>query len=438
MDIIITGIVLVALGLINSVILLNETSLLMLTLGRAHRLVNSKAKGAKKLEQLFEIRHRLRASQVLLTALVTGSIGLASAYIAFKEFPLLSLGERYLIAAGFFLIAAIIYVFLFQTFARALAVSNPEFIALRTAGFALGVTKLLGPIMSFISLPAKLLIDAAGGDRKVTIWAVTPEWLDEDSEDEESEDDESIIEAVSDFKNKIAREVMTPRTDMVALSDTGTLADAVEIISKKGVSRIPIYHETIDDIRGILYSKDLLKVVANQGSVSSTADTKKLENLARPAFFVPETKPVRDLMVEMRKHTHMVIVADEYGGTSGLVTLEDLLEEIVGDILDEFDYESPMITQIGEDNYLLDGRLSVDELNDLFDTVFDMDADSLGGLFTELIGHIPETGESIVVEGIKLVVTRVDGNRVLELRACPATEEEISAANAKGKDGDDD
>lgn len=420
MLIIVLSIVLLFFGSILGVMVASETSILMLTPGRALRLIDSGAKGAEKLDELIDVRHRLRAMTIILAAISSGTAALGSVMFIFKEYRIIN-WEITLISFGIMVAVNLLFVMIFQAIPRAFAVTNPEFIALKTAPLALKLTKLFGPLTVLLSAPAKGIIAASGAEQKVTLWAVTPEWKAESEEDTQAEEEqEAILEAMSDFGEKIAREVMTPRTDMYALEDTAGFSEAVELITKQGVSRIPIYHESIDDIRGILYSKDLLRVVANQNSVTAAQDSHKILDLARPAIFVPETKPVRDLMIEMRTHTHMVIVADEYGGTSGLVTLEDLLEEIVGDISDEFDFETPEISKLGEDVYLLDGRLSVDELNDLYDTVFDLDADSVGGLFIELVGHIPKAGEQVEVEGIKLVVTSMDGNRIERLRSAPA------------------
>lgn len=420
MPIIGISIVLLLLGAVLAICVAAETSILMLTPGRALRLIDSGAQGAEKLDELIDVRHRLRAMTTILSAFASGSIALGSVVLVFDE---LNYGgwEAILLSFVVMAVAILLFVALFQAIPRAFAVTNPEYIALKAAPFSLGLTKLFGPLTVLVSAPAKGIISASGAEQKITLWAVTPEWKADSEEDTQAEEEqEAMLEAMNDFGEKIAREVMTPRTDMYALEDSASFSDAVELITKQGVSRIPIYHDSIDDIRGILYSKDLLRVVAAQNSVSAAQDSHKLLELARPAVFIPETKPVRDLMIEMRTHTHMVIVADEYGGTSGLVTLEDLLEEIVGDISDEFDFEVPQIAKLGEGVYLLDGRLSVDELNDLYDTVFDLEADSVGGLFIELVGHIPEVGEQVEVEGIKLVVTGMDGNRIERLRSTPA------------------
>ena len=421
MTVVYLSVFLVVLGILQALFVACETSLLMLTPGRVERIVESQVEGHQNLETLVEVRHRMRGMIIFFDALFATLCALSAYYIGtFETYALVP--YSWLNVALLTLLELIVFFILFQAVPRAFAVTNPEFIVQKTAGITLAFTRFFGWFIMICSAPAKAIVEAAGGERKVTIWAVSPQWRDDESDDDESaEEQEALREAVSDFGDKIAREVMTPRTDMSALEDDATITDAINLISETGISRVPIYHDNIDDIRGILYSKDLLKYVANEPDWQKVTRKNALLNIARPAAFVPETKPVLDLMVEMRTHTHLVIVTDEYGGTSGLVTLEDLLEEIVGDISDEFDLEEILITPLGADRYVLDAKTSVSDLNDLYDTDFDLDADSVGGLFTELVGHIPEVGESVETEGIKLIVTRVDGNRIVELRSYPIT-----------------
>jgi CBS domain containing-hemolysin-like protein len=202
---------------------------------------------------------------------------------------------------------------------------------------------------------------------------------------------------------------MVPRTDMVAIEDTASLPEALAAITAAGVSRVPVYHEDLDDVRGILYAKDLLPALAaGDPSVQVAA-------LARPALFVPETKPVDDLLREMRRRTHIAIVADEYGGTAGLVTIEDLLEEIVGEIYDEYDPQVAMVTTLPDGRVRVDARMGVDEIDERFGTSLDVEADTAGGLFTEIAGHIPQVGESVAIEGLRLTVEEMEGNRVRQL-----------------------
>jgi CBS domain containing-hemolysin-like protein len=211
---------------------------------------------------------------------------------------------------------------------------------------------------------------------------------------------------------------MVPRTDVAALPDTASTEDAVRLIEETGYSRLPVYHDTIDDVRGVLYAKDLLVSRAFREGEATVRD------LARAPYFVPETKPVEELLFEMRTRMHIAIVADEYGGTAGIVTLEDLLEEIVGNISDEYDREEPLLTQLSPERYRVDARLPVDELNELFGTDIDTEADSVGGLFTDVAGHIPEVGESLTVEGLRLTVEVLEGTRIRQLSVEPADTDE--------------
>lgn len=212
-----------------------------------------------------------------------------------------------------------------------------------------------------------------------------------------------------DLGGKVVREVMVPRTDIVSVEDTATVTEAVDTITAAGVSRLPVFHDTLDDIRGVVYAKDLLACLSGPECATSVA-----EHL-RPAMFVPETKPVSELLGEMRRKSHIAIVADEYGGTAGIVTIEDLLEEIVGEIYDEYDPQVQMVSDLGDGRFRVDARMPVDEVNERFGTTVEAEADTMGGLVSELAGHIPEAGESVVADGLRIEVTEMEGHRVRQL-----------------------
>ena len=420
------------LGVVSALVTATDAALAMFPPGRLFRLTESQADGAAALDALDEIGHRLRSTAVLTWAIAAATAAVAAvAFVAdLHVYEGLNRPVFWLLAAVWSLVGTLVMFLLFQAIPRAFAVSNSEYIALATAPFSLAVTSALGPLASALSAPARLVITAAGGERKSPVWAAGPierEDADEDSERENAE--EAFLEAVSDFGDKIAREIMTPRTDMRALDDTDTVFDAVTLMLETGFSRVPVYRETVDNIVGILYVKDVLRAIAWVDPDIDPAKLPALSSIARPAVFVPETKPVRELLVEMQKQAHLAIVADEYGGTSGLITLEDLLEEIVGDISDEFDTETPLVEELPDGRYRIDARLSVDELNDLFGTALEIDADSVGGLFTEFAGHIPEVGESLTVEGIDLTVVKLEGNRVRELLAVASTPEDENGSD---------
>ncbi len=388
---------------VSTVMAAAETAVLLLSFGRVHRLVEAERPGAVALSELADGRHRLRASSGLVSALTFGLAWCAGWLLGERA------GQAAGVGAG---LAAVAFSHsISQALPRTMAVTNPERVALDSAGLALGVVRFTYPVAALLGAPWKWLVSLTGAERPFSPWAVTPEWRgsgDTESTDERDEAEEALFEAVSEFTDKIVREVMVPRTDMHALEDTATLDEAVELIKRTGVSRVPVFHETIDDIRGVLYAKDLLAAVQNGSSATPAS-------LAREPHFVPETKPVEELLREMRATTHIAIVADEYGGTAGLVTLEDLLEEIVGEISDEYDREEPLVVDLGDGRYRVDARLPVDDLNELFGTDLETDADSVGGLFTEVAGRIPEEGESVQFEGLRLTVTELEGTRIRQL-----------------------
>jgi CBS domain containing-hemolysin-like protein len=274
------------------------------------------------------------------------------------------------------------------------------------------------PLARLVGLPFRWAVELVAKEPTLTPWAASPEFRGavpgEEAEREEAE--ERLLQAVSEFAEKVAREVMVPRTDVDALPDTATAAEAIEAIERTGRSRLPVYHESIDDIRGVLYAKDLL-VALGHGQQNPN-----IARISRKPYFVPETKPVEELLVEMQVRTHIAIVADEYGGTSGIVALEDLLEEIVGDISDEYDVESPLLVDLGNDKWQVDARLPVGDLNEVFGTDLDTEADSVGGFFTEVAGRIPELGESLEIEGLLFTVIEREETRILRLTVEPAEE----------------
>jgi putative hemolysin len=225
-------------------------------------------------------------------------------------------------------------------------------------------------------------------------------------------EEEQMIHAVIELGEQRVHEVMVPRIDMVTLSGTVTFDEAIATIVAEGHSRIPVYEESIDEIVGILYAKDLLPFL-----VRSNGDRPELRTLLRTPVFVPESMTVDDLLHELqRRKVHLAIVLDEYGGTAGLVTIEDLLEEIVGEIQDEYDEEEPMIVRLSDDEARVDGRAAVDDLQELFDTTFGLEDedeyDTVGGLIYHRIGGIPKPGDEVRVDGLLLTVESTDGRRV--------------------------
>ncbi len=236
----------------------------------------------------------------------------------------------------------------------------------------------------------------------------------DDSEIEESE--REMITSILEMDETVAREVMVPRMDMVTLEADISFHEALNVIIGAGHSRVPVYDDYVDQIIGVLYAKDMLRCF-QQGSTEMPIRT-----LLRPAYFVPLTKNVKNLLAEMRKHrVHIAIVVDEYGGTAGLVTIEDILEEIVGEIQDEYDAAEELLVQrVGEDSYLLSAKLDLYSLAKLLDIeIEDEDADTVGGLVLGLLGHVPESGESAQYMGWRFTVIAVEGRRIEQVRLEP-------------------
>ncbi|MCF8264922.1 MAG: hemolysin family protein [Melioribacteraceae bacterium] len=226
------------------------------------------------------------------------------------------------------------------------------------------------------------------------------------------EEEHDLIHGLVNFKSISAREVMTPRVDITSVSTETTFNDLMKIITDSGHSRIPLFESNLDNIIGILFAKDLLPFLSNQKSETPL----DLRKIARPAIFVPETKFISELLHEFQeKNTHLGVVVDEYGGTAGLVSLEDVLEEIVGEIRDEYDMEENEVTKVSEDKYVVLGKLPIDELNELFDANFSDEGDeydTVGGFIFNHSGSIPERGFSFEYENFSFTVIEIENNRI--------------------------
>ncbi|MGH2442827.1 MAG: hemolysin family protein, partial [Chloroflexota bacterium] len=207
----------------------------------------------------------------------------------------------------------------------------------------------------------------------------------------------------------VVDQVMRPRVDIVAVPVDMPLLDALDVVLREGHSRIPVYEETMDQIVGILYDKDLLKYVReNEVEVS-------LRDVVRQPIFVPESKRAADLLRDFQKlKVHMAIVFDEYGGTAGLVTIEDILEEIVGEIQDEYDKEEPLVTKVSEDEYLFDAMVRIEEVNEVMglDLTAENGMETLGGFVFEHLGEVAEVDDSVQTDHVTLRVVDIEGRRI--------------------------
>ena len=246
------------------------------------------------------------------------------------------------------------------------------------------------------------------------------------------EDERELIDSIFRFSETTVGEVMVPRVDVVALPKDTPLMEALDVIVSAGHSRIPLYEDTIDHIVGILYAKDLLTCFRD-GRTDITVET-----IMRPPYFVPETAMVDDLLADLQqKRTHLAIVVDEYGGTAGIVTIEDLLEEIVGEIQDEYDSEPPMIQAREDGSYIVNGRMDVDDLNRELDVHLPADDENyntLAGVIYAHLQRVPEQGDAFDLDGVHIEVLKVNDNRIEEVLLTLRNEEDDEEAEERIKE----
>jgi CBS domain containing-hemolysin-like protein len=229
-----------------------------------------------------------------------------------------------------------------------------------------------------------------------------------EEEEQIEEEERELIHSIFEFGDTIVREVMVPRTDMVAVRADANVNEALETIINAGYSRIPVYEGDQDNVVGILYAKDLLRRTQEERART------KVSSLARPPLFVPEQKKVAELLREMQqKRVHMAIVVDEYGGTAGLVTIEDLIEEIVGEIVDEYDQEEPLVEPVDENTIRVDAKMPIDDVNEMLGVELPHDEwDTVGGLVFGLTGTVPVPGETVTYDSLRFRTERVTGRRI--------------------------
>ena len=226
-----------------------------------------------------------------------------------------------------------------------------------------------------------------------------------------------MIQAILHLEHMAAREVMVPRVDVDAAEVNTSLEDVAALMAQVGHSRILVYRDSIDDVVGIVHARDVLQ------KTSAGEEVPNLEGIVRPALFIPDSKPLDRLLREMQdRRATVAVVVDEYGGTEGLITMEDLLEEIVGEIEDEFTQEEPEIVRYGEHEAVIDGRVTLDEINELFQTSIEGEGfDTLGGLLSTQLGKIPVTGDLVSLQGLELLVVSTSGRRVRKVRVVKQT-----------------
>lgn len=412
----------VALGVVLFLLLLNglvhlaEGALSGLKRSRIRMLADEKDLRAPVLQALVEESQRHQATCHVLSHLLRAGIFCTAALgaVAFNA-SILPGGNRLAVAmvvVVVVLLVAVVNVAVFELPLRGYGRMHAETWALRL--------RLFLPVARWVTSPFVLLAEGLGGffasRLKTEPLFSAPVLTEEDlREMVESinptsslvEDEREMIHSIIEFGDTVAREVMTPRTDVHAVEVNASIREVAQVIRKSGHTRIPVYHETIDNIVGIVHAKDILAALANGNGA-------RLSELMRPALFIPESKGLQQLLSEFRSgKTQMAVVQDEFGGTAGIVTIEDLVEEIVGEIVDEYDEEEPEVIQLPDGRISVDGRMNLDDLNgEIGASIHSEEYDTVGGFVFGLFGRQPNQGESVVWEGWRLVVQDTDGRRV--------------------------
>jgi CBS domain containing-hemolysin-like protein len=251
------------------------------------------------------------------------------------------------------------------------------------------------------------------------------------------EDDRELIHSIFEFNETVVREIMVPRTDMVTIDADSRIGPAMGVFLSRGISRVPVIDGEVDDVTGILYLRDVARLVYER---PINAESLTVGELARPAVFVPESKKADDMLRQMQlESNHLAMVVDEYGGIAGLVTLEDLIEELVGDISDEYDRDVVEVENLGSGRYRVSARLPVDELGELFDLdLEDDDVDSVGGLLAKALGRLPVAGSVATTSGLILTAERTEGRRKRISTVVVERDQALIDAQSAFLDGSDD
>lgn len=299
---------------------------------------------------------------------------------------------------------------------KSLAVRFAERIALASAGAVDLLARVSAPVVRLLTVTGNFLIGLLGGKKLPETGFYTEDEIKQIIREGKEKGvfdktEEALIHSVFRFSETQVKEIMVPRTDIAALPVEASFSEVMDLAVRDGYSRMPVYRETIDNIIGVLYVKDLL-------AFWDRRDEFRTEAVLRKAHFVPETKEVSVLLEEFqRQKTHMAIIIDEYGGVKGLATLEDLLEEIVGEIEDELDMEPRDILSVGDRTYVVDGRTDIGKVNrEIGVSLPEEDFETVGGLVLGLFGRLPSEGETTAAGGVKIVVVKRSGNRISKVR----------------------
>jgi len=393
--------------LVAGLLVTAEAALSTYSRARAESLVRDGRRGAVRLRRLIE-----DPAPALNTALFLRLACEMSAVVLVTTVCLGAFDVRWhamLVAAGSMLVVSFVVL---GVAPRTLGRQHADRVGLVAAGPLLATTRVLGPFPRLLILIGNALTPGPGyREGSFATEAELRELVDLAEAGRVIESGErEMIHSVFELGDTIVREVMVPRTDVVFIERHKTLRQFMSLALRSGFSRIPVVGESLDDVVGVAYLKDVARRIYDNRDAETT---ERVESVLRSALFVPDSKPAADLLREMQAaRTHVAVVIDEYGGTAGLVTIEDLLEEIVGEITDEYDVEQQPIEQLDRDTVRVSSRMPVDELGELFGIeLSDDDVDSVGGLMAKYLGRVPIPGTEVTVAGLVLLAEDTAGRR---------------------------
>lgn len=409
--------------LLNAILKLSFVSLINANKARLRDMAEDGHRRAGAAFRLSSDATRLLASQQFLDLVLRFTIALVAAVTLapplreqLLDWEIGTFATDLIAYGGLLLVVAFITLVFGEMLPTSVAIGYADTLAMWVAGPMTTITVLLAPVVRLVQWISGQIATPLVGRVKAPF--VTEEeiklMVDAGSEGGAIENEErEMIFSIIQFGDTVAREVMVPRIDMVALESHTSLGEALATIIDCGHSRIPVFEESIDHIRGLLYAKDLL-VLMRDGKLDVP-----IKDILRPAYFVPESKKAGDLLTELQhRKIHLAVVVDEYGGTAGLVTIEDLIEEIVGEIRDEYDInEEEVYQKIDENEYIFDAGVDLDDLNRLLDVSLPTDeSDTLGGYILSRLGKVPDEGEAIETENLRITVLSVDDRRIRKIR----------------------
>ena len=415
-------ILVVVLVLFGSILAIAEASLTRMSRVRALALVEEGRRNAVLLERIEADPPRFLNAIYLAVMFGQNGSAILVAIIAERTFGGLGIT---LISVGF----TLLYFVIVEAMSKTFAVMHSDRAALAVAPLVWFLGRLLAlPTRALIGI-ANVLLPGRGLKEGPFVSEADLRSMAEVGHEEGTiqRDEKELIHSIFEFGDTIVREVMVPRPDIEAIEGDKTLRDVQALVLQHGYSRIPVFDTDLDNVVGVVYAKDVLKAL-HQGKHDMP-----LSDVVRQARFVPESKRVADLLRDMQKEKfHIALVTDEYGSVSGLVTLEDLLEELVGEIADEYDTEEPEIEQVSDGVFRVDGKMPIDEVNEILDTELpDEEWDTVGGLLLGLMGEIPDEGDTVNFQGVTFTAERVNGRRIAKVLINRPPSEEPVATGAK-------